>query len=176
MNLLLSVLTILLLWPSAVMPLESSVDVLYLKNGSIIRGEIIELDPTSQVQIRMQDGSIMVYQIDELIKITKEPAIIRSERPPLKNPGAALALSLVIGGITPIQGTGQWYNGEVGKGFGYFVAGMAGLGLLISGISNDEKGPAAGGAIIYLVSWAVGSMDAYSSARRINRENGYEGY
>ena len=47
-------------------------EVLYLKNGSAIRGVIIEQKPNESVKIQTADGSIFVYSIDEVAKITKE--------------------------------------------------------------------------------------------------------
>ena len=47
-------------------------DVVYLKNGSIIRGMIIELTPNVSVKIQTKDGSIFVYKMEEVEKITKE--------------------------------------------------------------------------------------------------------
>jgi hypothetical protein len=49
------------------------VEVLYLKNGSIIRGMIIEQIPNEQVKIQTSDGSVFVYTMDQVLKITKEP-------------------------------------------------------------------------------------------------------
>jgi len=49
------------------------VEVLYLKNGSIIRGMIIEQIPNEQVKIKTGDGSVFVYTMDQVLKITKEP-------------------------------------------------------------------------------------------------------
>jgi hypothetical protein len=49
------------------------VDVLYLKNGSIIKGLIIEQIPNTSVKIKTADGSIFVHVMDDVIKITKEP-------------------------------------------------------------------------------------------------------
>jgi hypothetical protein len=49
------------------------VEVLYLKNGSIIRGMIIEQIPNEQVKIKTSDGSVFVYTMDQVLKITKEP-------------------------------------------------------------------------------------------------------
>jgi len=51
-----------------------TVDVVYLKNGSIIRGSIIEQIPGRSLKIETADGSVFVYQIDQVAKITKEPA------------------------------------------------------------------------------------------------------
>lgn len=49
-------------------------DVVYLKNGSIIRGIIIEQVPNVSLKIRTGDGSIFAYNVDEVEKITKEQA------------------------------------------------------------------------------------------------------
>jgi hypothetical protein len=49
------------------------VDVLYLKNGSIIRGLIIEQIPNTSVKIKTADGSVFVHVMEDVIKITKEP-------------------------------------------------------------------------------------------------------
>lgn len=48
-------------------------DVVYLKNGSIIRGMIMELVLNVTVKIQTKDGSLFVYKMDEVEKITKEP-------------------------------------------------------------------------------------------------------
>jgi len=48
-------------------------DVVYLKNGSIIRGIIIEQVPNQSIKIETADKSIWVFQIDEVEKFTKEP-------------------------------------------------------------------------------------------------------
>lgn len=47
-------------------------DVLYLKNGSIIRGTITELVPDQQIKILTADGSLFVYKMAEVEKILKE--------------------------------------------------------------------------------------------------------
>jgi len=45
--------------------------ILHLKNGSIIRGVIIEIKPDSTVKINTRDGNIFVYQMREIEKIEK---------------------------------------------------------------------------------------------------------
>ena len=47
-------------------------DVVYLKNGSIIRGIIIEQVPNKSIKIETADRSVFVYQMGEIEKITKE--------------------------------------------------------------------------------------------------------
>lgn len=47
-------------------------DVVYLKNGSIIKGTIIEQVPNKSIKIETADRSVFVYQMDEIEKLTKE--------------------------------------------------------------------------------------------------------
>ena len=47
-------------------------DVVYLKNGSIIKGTIIEEVPGVSLKIKTKDGSLFVYQMDEIDKIARE--------------------------------------------------------------------------------------------------------
>lgn len=47
-------------------------DVVYLKNGSIIRGEIVEIIVNESVAIQTYDYSIWVFSADEIEKITQE--------------------------------------------------------------------------------------------------------
>jgi len=53
---------------------ESSeyIDVVYLKSGSIVKGTIIEQTPNVSIKIQTQDGSIFVYKMTEVEKMTKE--------------------------------------------------------------------------------------------------------
>lgn len=55
------------------------IDVLYLKNGSIIKGIIIEMQPDQLVKIKTSDGSIFVFKIDEVEKVIKEEKISGNE-------------------------------------------------------------------------------------------------
>ncbi|MCE1168644.1 MAG: hypothetical protein LWX70_11170 [Sphingobacteriia bacterium] len=48
-------------------------DVVYLKNGGIIRGVIIEQVPDQIVKIETIDRSVFVYQMNDIEKFTKEP-------------------------------------------------------------------------------------------------------
>lgn len=48
-------------------------DVVYLKNGGVTRGTIIELIPEKQIKIETVDGNVFVYQMSEIEKYAKEP-------------------------------------------------------------------------------------------------------
>lgn len=53
-------------------------EVLYLKNGSIIRGAIVEEKYGESVKIQTADGSVFVYKMDEIEKKTKEATIVQN--------------------------------------------------------------------------------------------------
>ena len=50
---------------------QEYVDVIYLKNGSVIKGVIIEQIPNKSLKIETADGSIFVYEIEQISKISK---------------------------------------------------------------------------------------------------------
>lgn len=52
---------------------SSMQDVVYLKNGSIIKGSIIEIIPDKYIKIEVLGGSIYVYTMNEIEKCVKEP-------------------------------------------------------------------------------------------------------
>lgn len=51
---------------------NSYTEVVYLKNGSIIRGVVVEQVPNVSLKIKTADGSIFAYPMAEVEKITKE--------------------------------------------------------------------------------------------------------
>ncbi len=62
----------ILLFASVTASAQTYQEVVYLKNGSVIRGVVIEQVPNESLKIQTADGSIYVYQMDEVEKITKE--------------------------------------------------------------------------------------------------------
>ncbi|WP_157378250.1 hypothetical protein [Arenibacter latericius] len=48
-------------------------DVVYLKNGSVLRGVITEQHPNVSIKLETADQSIIVFQMEEIEKIAKEP-------------------------------------------------------------------------------------------------------
>lgn len=59
-------------------------DVVYLKNGNIIRGIIIEQVPNSLIKIQTLDKSVFVFQMAEIEKITKEMNEVKIEKKAIK--------------------------------------------------------------------------------------------
>ncbi len=161
-------------------------DVVYLNDGSVIRGLIIEQVPGVSVTIKTRDGSIFVYKMADVMKMTKEPAMpgagVVMGTPP-KSPGLAFALSFLVVGL------GQHYNGEHVKGIIQEVMVIGGCVMVFgAGLSEAEYwDPYWGyyywdreltpwfwiglGDIMVASIWSV--IDAPLSAARINRELGY---
>jgi hypothetical protein len=53
-------------------PPHQKMDIVHLKNGSIIKGTIIEQVPNEYIKIETRDGSIFVFKTDEIKLIVKE--------------------------------------------------------------------------------------------------------
>jgi len=155
-------------------------DVVYLKNGGVIRGVIVEQVPGETLKIKTRDGNVFVYAFDEVEKLTREEVNefgMAVQYVPKKSGGTAFILSLLI------TGGGQFYNGETGKGVAMLGMGIVGIALVISGTestndgysyeSSESEGQVTLGAMLWLGAalWSV--IDAPISSARINRENGF---
>ncbi len=86
------------------------VDVVYLGNGGIVRGTILEQIPDGSLKIRWRDGKEFKYRMRDIVRISREPVLGSRTFIQKKNPMVALGLSF------PIVGSGQFYNGEYTKG------------------------------------------------------------
>lgn len=151
-------------------------DVLYLKDGSIIRGTVIEHIPGQSVRIRSAAGDVFVYQMSEIERDTKEESAGTLPTRSRKEPVVACALSIFVPGL------GQCYNGQYAKGvlmfvlfvFGGFVMVLSSIGDIMD--SNRDEAIHPGGtlaAIIFFGTWLWSVIDAPISASRINRKNGW---
>ncbi len=59
-------------------------DVVYLKNGSVIRGQIIEMIPEEQIKIEILGGSVLVYSMEQVARMSKEKAAVPQQTAPAK--------------------------------------------------------------------------------------------
>ena len=57
-------------------------DIVYLKNGSVIKGSILEMIPDKTIKIQTADGNIFVYNMSEVEKIGKDTAAPAPETKP----------------------------------------------------------------------------------------------
>lgn len=65
-------LAVLLTFSAVTLCAQSMQETVYLKNGSIIKGIIVEQVPGKSMKIQTKDGSLFVCQMTEVEKITKE--------------------------------------------------------------------------------------------------------
>lgn len=84
-------LTILLTICNIVLYAQKTQDVLYLKNGSVIHGIVLETIPDEHIKLRTNSGDILVFKIEEIQKVEKqENAKEKKEKTPhlewYKNP------------------------------------------------------------------------------------------
>ena len=104
-------------------------DIIYLENGSVVKGIIVELVTDVSVKIKLQDGIVYIYPMDEVRKIIRKEA--PKER---KSPELAFVLSLIF------PGGGQFYNGDISKGITQQLLIAGGLVLVISEASKNRGG------------------------------------
>jgi hypothetical protein len=118
-------------------------DVLYLKNGSIIRGMIVQFIPDSTIKIQTIDGSLFVFPSLEIEKIQKEDAPLAAGTKavlPAQQKDINTAVS-IFGGIA-IPGSDFAEGAETGFTFGVQVHSKMETGVLmnISYSSNPSPG------------------------------------
>ena len=161
------ILSILIFAPS-LFSQQTFQDVVYLKDGSVIRGTILEQIHNVSLKIQTQDGNIFIYKMEEVRKIVKEPYQKPSKTTIIKekSPLTSFLLSFFIVGV------GQYYNGQVLKGL-TLQAGFLG-GILMLGRNSDSNNSGTLnssellGSFIMMGSWAVSIIDAPMSSDKIN--------
>ena len=79
----------LLLSISTYVAAQNYPEVVYLKNGSTIKGVIIEQVPNVSLKIKTSDGSLIICQMSDVEKITKEERYTRDYRKEANNRKAA---------------------------------------------------------------------------------------
>ncbi|MDE0297579.1 MAG: hypothetical protein OXN17_02990 [Candidatus Poribacteria bacterium] len=161
---------------------EPTEDVVYLDNGGIVRGTILEHEPDRYLKIMRQDGKEFNYRMQEIVKIARQPVLGASTFRQKKSPLVALGLSF------PIVGSGQFYNGNYVKGGAQLSAATVGLGLILSANGDNSDTPDGNldaddddwknvPGYVLLLGGAIWSLvDAPMSASRINREIERESY
>lgn len=116
-------------------------DVVYLKDGTVLRGIVISKMPNPRVKIVTREGNALVYPMQDVRKITREPVRLR----PTKNQGTALVISLGVGILA--DGAGQWYNGDVKKGFIFFGSSVVSNIVIWRTLEDNFRTPSSGGEV-----------------------------
>lgn len=178
-------------------------DVVFLKNGSVVRGVITEINPNVNLKISTPDGNLFVFEMKDVEKIIKEeitkqersqpqgnqiinnPNFINTTASQYREPAIATLCSFMIPGL------GQFYNGQSNKGAGHLVWYLGSYGLMMYSLSqvayidsydgeayytkNGESWALLGLAagISGITSWIVSMVDASSTSKAINRQLGF---
>lgn len=143
-------------------------DVVYLKNGSIIHGTIIEQIPNESLKVKTKDGSVFVYNLSEVSKLSKEEMV--NSTPSSENPYKSIMIpsynqikrnynsrmyvpqpsdpyNPTLSGFCSwfIPGLGQVLSNETGRGLGFFGAYVGcslvmgiGSGVMVNAYYDDE--------------------------------------
>ena len=168
---------ILFMFTAGVPAKAKIIDVVHLKNGSVIQGTVTVINES--IKIETDDGSTFIVEMSKVDKIKK----IEFIKP--KNPLVATGLgcgtiylnfALLSATSTPIpiSGVGQIYNGQYLKGLAFFGIGVLGSYLGEFGLDDaewtfdDRIGEL--GVTLVLGSMLLSPIDAYYSAKRINSE------
>ncbi len=92
-------LTLLAVFGALLIGAQTLIDVVELKNGSILRGTIVEQVPNESLKLKTADGSLFVYRMDEVVKITRETVQNPlDEMPDMSQYGGSLGLGVALGG------------------------------------------------------------------------------
>ena len=159
-------------------------EVVYLKNGSVVRGIIVEQIPNETIRIRTRGGSEFVFQMSEVLKITKELPVVKppgpGQLPPSsyikqKDPTMAAILSFLL------TGTGQFYVEEYNKAYVHWLIYAVSIGFIVKAVEDnyiniynnsydpdDDDGYAAIGGLLWLTNWVVSVVTAPGQARAFN--------
>lgn len=167
--------TALLMWCVTSAAASKLEDVVYLKDGTVVRGTIIDRIPGQSLSIRTTDNRVLTYSAQQILKVTRQSSAISKKR--RRNPASAGCLSCIIPGL------GQFYNGQPEKGclqFGMvsggvtyaFFVGMAELYDSFGGGSSDSSDAVFYGSLgVAAFAWLWSVIDAAESAKMINERN-----
>jgi hypothetical protein len=124
-------------------------DIVYLKNGSIIKGTILEVVPNQSIKIQTFDGSIFVYKMEEVDKTAKEevkkpePIVVHhtKEKDRTVLPSGYFIMAKIGPKINPSE-TGETIDAAISliNGFHLNKYFSLGLGVEASGYTFGEDG------------------------------------
>jgi hypothetical protein len=64
-------------------------DIVEMKNGSVIKGSMLELVMDGSIKIETADGSLFIFKAEEVFKVTKEKIAVAATTPPAPKVAAA---------------------------------------------------------------------------------------
>ena len=153
-------------------------DAVYLKDGSFVRGVIIEEVPGQFVKIRLSDNRVLTYNAHQIVEVVRQP------KPESVAPRIDAKAAGCLSGCLP--GLGQFYIGDYGKGTIQMSMASVGILLIFGGLlgsvldtyddwgTDSSDGPESVmgvGALLYFGALVWSVTDARSSAEKINDQN-----
>jgi hypothetical protein len=167
------VISILLLTDLCVFA-QKTQDVVYLKSGAVIRGQIIEQVPQRGIKLQTADGSIFVHSFEEIDRIAKEsmtPPASTTEptQSTMTAPKGYLALTLGValpsGDMSKSFSSGFHLNLLQ---FGYLFTPYFGITATGSGFSSALKNAPSGFNPLACGNLMVGPMFSIPASERFN--------
>ena len=142
-------------------------EVVYLKNGGILRGVIIEQVPNTSLKVQMRDKSIIACRYDEVERITKENIYSTDKTTMIRKPALAWMWSFFF------PGAGQIYNGQILKGALMLVGGIIltqwrGDILHLIGEAFDGNIGSFVFSVLVVLLWIWSQIDAPIFANKLN--------
>jgi len=136
-------IAVIILGVTVLMAQTTTKDVVYLKNGSIIKGIIIEMIPDQTIKIQTADGSVFVYNMSDVEKVSKEVATTSEPTTVYERSEEGSGASFSIFGGVAIP-SGEFSKEEGGNAKTGFLAGMqfvtgGTVGWLINGSFSQNK-------------------------------------
>lgn len=110
-------------------------DVVYLKNGSVIRGVVVEQVPYQTLKIQTKDGNIFAYNFSDIEKITKEMPLTTQFNKPKRYFGLVeLGFAPSVNGFEPLR-----ISATIINGYRILPQFAIGVGVGIQGYAIDCK-------------------------------------
>ena len=142
------------------------INVVHLKNGSVIQGMVIEMVPNETIKIETADGSIFVYEMNEVEKMTTIEKLNKTLNQPIILKNRVLSTVLSLTSYFGISGLGQLYNGEYLKASLFCVGGLVTVMSYVNAPKHQENAF----VIIHLSQMGYCMYDANVSAKKINEK------
>jgi hypothetical protein len=135
-------LSLFLLVPLMVYSQLLNRDVVFLKNGSIIKCTILEMIPDSTIRIQIADKSVLVYSMSDVLKTSNESIPAEKTKMTIdSNTHAAFHTAFsVFGGVAlPVGDFSKKGNANTGFMFGAQYVSSGKIGWLLSGSCSWNK-------------------------------------
>jgi hypothetical protein len=170
---------VIFIFPAIIFAQNNLEDVIYLKNGSVIKGIIIEQVPNVSIKIQTVDKNIFAFKMEEIERMTKEP--VTNDRYSFSNSGEKFFMnkknkyfSVGVGYGNSYGGLGLRLQQRFGNklGFGWH----AGVGYFPGQVLDMEPSVwfCGGAKFFWYKAWYINIT--YGTVARYKQEQYYWGY